>query len=45
VRDQRGADHGLSALWPRGELPRVEAIAGGGSIDEAEVVGISSEGV
>jgi uncharacterized membrane protein len=35
---------GLSALWPRGELPHVEAIAGGGSIDEAEVVGISSEG-
>jgi uncharacterized membrane protein len=35
---------GLSALWPRGELPRVPALAGVGSIDRAEVVAISSEG-
>jgi hypothetical protein len=35
---------GLSALWPREELPRVESIAGGGAIDKAEVISISSEG-
>jgi hypothetical protein len=35
---------GLSALWPRGELPHVDAIAGGGSIDRAEVTAVSSEG-
>jgi uncharacterized membrane protein len=35
---------GLSALWPRGELPRVQALAGGGPIDRAEVISVSSEG-
>jgi uncharacterized membrane protein len=35
---------GLSALWPRGELPRVPALAGAGSIDRAQVTAISLEG-
>ncbi|MDP9134129.1 MAG: YibE/F family protein, partial [Actinomycetota bacterium] len=35
---------GLSALWPRGELPRVPALAGVGSIDRAQVTAISLEG-
>ena len=35
---------GLSALWPRGELPRVQAVAGGGSIDRAQVTAVAAGG-
>ena len=35
---------GLIALWPRGDLPPVQSIAGGGTVNQAVVTAVASVG-